>query len=529
MSLSRRTFIKHSTILAAAAGLSGHASGLFAATDGTQTLVVSQFPEPTVLTNALTTDGTIYTVTSKLFDGLLSYDNQRQPVPRLATDWHVSADGLVYTFNLRAGVTWHDGQPFSADDVAFSLQNIWRTFNSRGITTFAPVNKVETPTPLQVVITLSTPAPYLLSALSSTDAQVLPKHLYDAGNPLTNPYNIKPIGTGPFKFERWDRGVSINLVKNEQYWDTGKPHLDSLIFRIIPDLTAASAALETQAVQLASVALSNVKRLRNVPQLQVSEISAPYSPGLVGFEFNLEKPAFQDVRVRQAFAHAVDRDFIVKNIYFGFAKSAYSAIPSSMSDFYDDTVPRYPFDLAKAEALLEEAGLKKGADGVRLTVYNDPNPANETLQIAHYLRSNLAKIGVKLVIRSQDFPEYVNRVYTRRDFDTTLISATAGPDPVMGTQRFYQSSNFKPGIAFSNGARYANPRVDELLAQGQSEVDPVKRKALYAEFQQIVLTDLPKIPLVSPTVVVVTQKRLKDFFNSSEALYGNFADARYQA
>jgi peptide/nickel transport system substrate-binding protein len=529
MSLSRRTFIKHSTILAAAAGLSSHASGLFAATDGTQTLVVSQFPEPTVLTNALTTDGTIYTVTSKLFDGLLSYDNQRQPVPRLATDWHVSADGLVYTFNLRAAVTWHDGQPFSADDVAFSLQNIWRTFNSRGITTFAPVSKVETPTPLQVVITLSTPAPYLLSALSSTDAQVLPKHLYATGNPLTNPYNIKPIGTGPFKFERWDRGVSINLVKNEQYWDTGKPHLDSLIFRIIPDLTAASAALETQAVQLASVALSNVKRLRNVPQLQVSEISAPYSPGLVGFEFNLEKPVFQDVRVRQAFAHAVDRDFIVKNIYFGFAKSAYSAIPSSMSDFYDDTVPRYPFDLGKAEALLEEAGLKKGADGVRLTVYNDPNPANETLQIAHYLRSNLAKIGVKLVIRSQDFPEYVNRVYTRRDFDTTLISATAGPDPVMGTQRFYQSSNFKPGIAFSNGARYANPRVDELLAQGQGEVDPVKRKALYAEFQQIVLTDLPKIPLVSPTVVVVTQKQLKDFFNSSEALYGNFADARYQA
>ncbi|WP_447650498.1 ABC transporter substrate-binding protein [Pseudomonas abietaniphila] len=527
--MSRRTFIKHSTILAAAAGLSSHASGLFAATDGTQTLVVSQFPEPTVLTNALTTDGTIYTVTSKLFDGLLSYDNQRQPVPRLATDWHVSADGLVYTFNLRAAVTWHDGQPFSADDVAFSLQNIWRTFNSRGITTFAPVSKVETPTPLQVVITLSTPAPYLLSALSSTDAQVLPKHLYATGNPLTNPYNIKPIGTGPFKFERWDRGVSINLVKNEQYWDTGKPHLDSLIFRIIPDLTAASAALETQAVQLASVALSNVKRLRNVPQLQVSEISAPYSPGLVGFEFNLEKPVFQDVRVRQAFAHAVDRDFIVKNIYFGFAKSAYSAIPSSMSDFYDDTVPRYPFDLGKAEALLEEAGLKKGADGVRLTVYNDPNPANETLQIAHYLRSNLAKIGVKLVIRSQDFPEYVNRVYTRRDFDTTLISATAGPDPVMGTQRFYQSSNFKPGIAFSNGARYANPRVDELLAQGQGEVDPVKRKALYAEFQQIVLTDLPKIPLVSPTVVVVTQKQLKDFFNSSEALYGNFADARYQA
>lgn len=529
MSISRRLFIKDSIILTAGAGLLSQASGVFAAVDGKQTLVVSQFPEPSILTNALTTDGTIYTVTSKVFDGLLSYNDQRQPVPRLATDWQVSDDGLVYTFNLRPGVTWHDGQPFTSADVAFTLENIWRKYNSRGISTFAPVNKVQTPTPLQVVLTLSTPAPYLLSALSSTDAQVLPKHLYEDGNPLSNPYNIKPIGTGPFKFERWDRGVSINLVRNDAYWDQGKPHLDALIFRIIPDLTSASAALETQAVQLASVALSNVKRLRGINQLQVSEISSPYSPGLVGFEFNLEKPVFQDVRVRQAFAHAIDRDFVIKNIYFGFAQPAYSAIPSSMSDFYNDNVPRYPFDLKKAEALLEEAGLKKDANGVRLTVFNDPNPASETLQIANYLRSNLAKIGVKLVIRSQDFPEYVNRVYTRRDFDTTLITATAGPDPVMGTQRFYYSSNFKPGIAFSNGARYANPRVDELLDLGQAEVDPAKRKAWYDEFQQIVLTDLPKIPIVSPTVVVVTQKQLKDFFNSSEALYGNFADARYQA
>ncbi|WP_300727635.1 ABC transporter substrate-binding protein [Pseudomonas sp.] len=529
MSITRRLFLKDALILAAGAGVLTQASSVFARVDGKQTLVVSQFPEPSILTNALTTDGTIYTVTSKVFDGLLSYNAQRQPVPRLATDWQVSPDGLVYTFNLRPGVTWHDGQPFGSQDVAFTLEHIWRTFNSRGIITFAPVIKVQTPTPLQVVLTLSSPAPYLLSALSSTDAQVLPKHVYENGNPLTNPYNLKPIGTGPFKFERWDRGVSINLVRNEQYWDTGKPHLDALIFRIIPDLSAASAALETQAVQLASVALSNVQRLRGIRQLQVSEISAPYSPGLVGFEFNLEKPVFQDVRVRQAFAHAIDRDFVVKNIYFGFAQPAYSTLPAAMSDFYNDAVPRYPFDLAKAEALLEEAGLKRDAKGVRLTVFNDPNPTSETLQIAHYLRSNLAKIGVKLVIRAQDFPEYVNRVYTRRDFDTTLITATAGPDPVMGTQRFYASTNFKPGIAFSNGSRYANKRVDELLELGQTELDPVKRKAWYDEFQLIALTDLPKIPIVSPTVVVVTQKHLQDFFNSSEALYGNFADAHYPA
>lgn len=528
MPFTRRDFLKDSLVFTAGLGLVGTFSKVIAA-DGARTLVVSQFPEPTVLTNALTTDGTIYSLTSKLFDGLVSYDAQRQPVPRLATAWSVSDDGLTWTFDLRPGVTWHDGQPFGAADVAYSLQEVWRKFNSRGVSTFAPVRQVDTPTPLQVVLHLDKPAPYLLSALSSIDAQVLPRHLYEGSNPLTNPYNLKPIGTGPFRFERWDRGVSVNLVKNERYWDTGKPHLDGLIFRVIPDPSAASAALETNAIQLASVALSNVKRLRTVPSLQVTEIDAPYSPGLVGFEFNLEKPVFQDVRVRQAFAHAVDRDFIVRNIYFGYARPAFSAFPASMSDFYDDSVPRYPFDLQRAEALLEEAGLRKGADGIRLTVYNDPNPANETLQIAQYLRGSLAKIGVKLVIRSQDFPEYVNRVYTRRDFDTTLISATAGPDPVMGTQRFYHSGNFKPGIAFSNGARYANPRVDAVLDAAQAETDPDKRRALYHEFQQLVLTDLPKIPLVQPSVVVVTQNSLKDFFNSSEALYGNFADARFQA
>lgn len=528
MPFNRRSLIKRTLVLGTGLGLGAHFAPLLAAGNARR-LVVAQYPEPTVLTNATTTDGTIYTLTSKLFDGLVSYDAQRQPVPRLATGWSVSDDGLTWTFDLRPGVLWHDGQPFGAADVAYSLQEVWRKYNSRGVITFAPVREVQTPTPLRVVLRLDRPAPYLLGALSSIDAQVLPRHLYEGSNPLSNPHNTRPIGTGPFRFARWERGVAIELVRNEQYWDAGKPHLDGLVFRIVPDLSAASAALETNAIQLASVALSNVARLRGVPQLKVSEIDAPYSPGLVGFEFNLERPVLQDVRVRQAFAHAIDRDFIVRNIYFGFARPAFSAFPASMAEFYDDSVPRYPFDLKRAEALLDEAGLPRGADGIRLTLHNDPNPANETLQIAHYVRASLAKIGVRLVIRNQDFPEYVNRVYTRRDFDTTLIAATAGPDPVLGTQRFYHSGNFKPGIAFSNGARYANPEVDALLDAAQAQIDPAKRRALYHRFQQQVMSDLPKIPLVQPTVVVVSQGNLHDLFNSSEALYGNFADARLQA
>ncbi|MES1162296.1 MAG: ABC transporter substrate-binding protein, partial [Rhizobacter sp.] len=194
--------------------------------------------------------------------------------------------------------------------------------------------------------------------------------------------------------------------------------------------------------------------------------------------------------------------------------------------FYTEDVPTYPFDLKKAEALLEAAGLKRNAQGIRLTFTNDPNDSAGLLfRTAQVLRSNLARIGVRMEIRTQDFGEFVNRVYTRRDFDTILYTANAGPDPAIGTQRFYWSKNIQPGVAFSNGAAYNNPEVDRLLEAAQVEIDPVKRRALYVRFQQVVQTDLPKIPLISSESVLVAHRNLRDFLTSGDGGYGNFADA----
>jgi len=493
------------------------------------TLVIGVGREPPLLTSALTTAGPTQTVSGKIFDGLLTYDTAFKPQPQLATSWKSSADGLSITLNLRPDVRWHDGKPFTSADVAFSVLEAWKKYNARGRSTFLNVEQVDTPSPLVAVLRLARPAPFILQALASTESQVIPKHLYAGTDVMANPHNSAPVGTGPFRFVRWEKGRQLVLERNPDYWDkaSGRPYLDQIVFRQVTDPGAAVAALETGSVHLsAELPLSDIKNLANRANLAVHRRNNNANLGITGIEFNLERPLFQDLRVRQAVAHSIEREFLLKNVWFGYGTVEHGPIPSGFQDFYTADVPRYPFDLKKAEALLEAAGHKRNAQGIRLQFTCDPNATGNTLsQTAQVLRSNLARIGVKLDVRSQDFGEFINRVYTRRDFDTSIVGASAGPDPAIGTQRFYWSKNIQPGVAFSNGAAYRNPEVDRLLEAAQVENDPVKRRALYVRFQQIVQTDLPKIPLISAESVVVASRQLRDFLSTSEGTLGNFAGA----
>ncbi len=523
MTFTRRHFL-------AAAYTSGFADWALAADAAPVkggTLVIAVNREPPTLTSAITTAGPTQIVSGKVFDGLLTYDTDLKPRPQLATAWETSPDGLAITFHLREGVRWHDGKPFTSADVAYSVLEAWKKHNARGRSTFLNVERVDTPSPQVAVLRLSKPAPYILRALSSVESQVLPQHLYAGTDVLANPHNNAPVGTGPFRFVRWERGRQLVLERNADYWDAGKPRLDGIVFRQIPDLAAAGAALETGGAQLAAeVATSDIRALAARPDLVAHRNTALNTSGVTGFEFNLDRPQFRDPRVRQAIAHAVDREFLLKNVWYGYGTVANAPIPKGFADFTTDDVPTYPFDLKKAEALLEAAGLKRNAQGVRLAFTNDPNDtAGLLFRTAQVLRSNLARIGVKMEIRSQDFGEFVNRVYTRRDFDTILYSANAGPDPSIGTQRFYWSKNIQQGVAFSNAAGYRNAEVDRLLETAQVETDPAKRRALYVRFQQLVQTDLPKIPLVSTEAVIVAHRSVRDALTTGDGVYGNFAGA----
>ncbi|MET0265750.1 MAG: ABC transporter substrate-binding protein [Duganella sp.] len=518
--LTRRDFIG---ALSAGAVLPAMAATAEAPVRG-GTLVVGASPEPTTLTSAITSAGPTQLVSGKIFDGLLTYDLALRPQPQLATAWSVSKDGLSVRFTLRPNVRWHDGKPFTSADVAFTLEKVWKVYHSRGRGTFANVSKVSTPDALTVVLQLSKPSPFLLSALASTESQVLPAHLYRSGEVLTNRANNAPVGTGPFRFVRWNRGSDIVLERNPEYWQVQQPYLDRLIFRFLPDTGAAAAALETGAIQLATaMAPADIARLRKHGALAVDTRPTGYSSLITSFEFNLDRPALRDPRVRQAIAHGIDRDFLVKNVWFGDAVAATSPLPATLPAFFGSDLPAYRFNLQQATALLDQAGLKPDSRGVRLMLSCDPYPSPPLLQAAQYLRASLRRIGVQLNVRVQDAGEFVNRIYTRREFDTTIYSANAGPDPAISTQRFYSSKNFQPGIAFSNGANYRNPQVDQLLEAAQVELDPARRRALYLQFQQIVMRDAVTLPLVAWSLPVLSHKRVRNITVSADGVLGNFA------
>jgi peptide/nickel transport system substrate-binding protein len=470
--------------------------------------------------------GAAYYISGKATESLLTYDEDFNPQPLLATEWTVAEDGLRYWFKLREGVKWHDGEDFTAEDVAFSILAL-KEHHPRGRATFASVEQANVLAPNEVELILSKPAPFLLSAIASFEAPIVPKHLYEGTNIPENPHNAAPIGTGPYKFVEWVRGSHALFTRNENYWGAPKPHLDQIIFRFIIDPAAAVAAIETGEVQVSTtnIPLTDVERLKANPNLVVDTRPAPYSPSIARAEFNLENPYLADIKVRHAIAHAVDKDFIVNTIYLGYATRLDGPVSPDLTRFFTPDLPKYAFDPAKADALLDEAGYPKGADGWRFKLFIDPTqPSGPPKQTAEYFAQALAKVGIQVDLRTQDFATFVKRVFTDRDFDIAIEGMSNLYDPTVGIQRLYWSKNFKPGVPFTNGSKYSNPEVDRLLEAAAVEVDQAKRVELFNQFQRIVVEDLPTLDIVTPAVLTIYDKRVQNLKVGVEDLWSNGAD-----
>lgn len=473
-------------------------------------LIIGQNPDPLALCSAGSIDGGTLAVSAPLFDRLFVQSAAGQIEPQLALSCDTSRDGLVATLKLRPGVTWHDGKPFTSEDVACSLLEVWKKHHARSTMAYANLVGVDTPEPGVVALRFSKPVPYLLSALSDGASQVVPAHLYKNTTVLSNPANSRPVGTGPYRFAAWERGNHVQLERNPRYWNGNRPYLDGIIFKSLGDAATLVAALETGSIHYAgaNLAVADIERLRKQPGLKVQPNNAAFTPTLAGFAFNLNRPALRDVRVRQAFAHAIDRQFILRNIYQGYGELADSAVIPG-TPFHSDDVPHYAFDLKKAAALLDAAGLRPDSHGVRLTLTNDIMPPNAHHQrSAQFIRATLARIGVKLQLRSASLGEYLNRVFTRRDWDTITYSTGYDADPALGLQRFYWSKTIQPGVPFTNATHYSTPQVDQLLEAAQIEMDVTRRRQLYAQVQRIVQTDLPTIPILYPQPISVFNRRL---------------------
>lgn len=514
--------------LALAVGLA--AAGLAQAADppksgGTLNFLVD--PEPPVILAIAHTAGPTTKVTAKTNEGLLAYDFDLTPKPQLATSWEVSPDGLTYTFHLREGVKWHDGQPFTSADVERSIQ-LLKQYHPRGRNTFANVDRIETPDAHTAVIVLSKPAPFLLTAFAAQESPIVPAHVFGDGDPASNPAVNAPIGTGPFVFKEWVRGSHIVYERNPDYWDTGKPYLDRLVVRFIPDPAARAAAIETGEVDIGGetpVSRGDVDRLRENPRLGFETKGNEYSGSVARIEFNLQNPYLKDVRVRRAIAHAVDRQAILDIVYYGQGRIATTPIGPNLPKWSATEIPTYSYDPAEAEALLDAAGFPRGADGVRFKLVHDPLPYGDSpKRTGEYIQQALKAVGIDVELRSQDFATYIKRVYTDRDFDFTNNLMGNLYDPTIGVQRLYWSKNFKKGVPFSNGSGWQNAEADAALEAAAVETDETKRQQAFADFQRLVYEDVPSITLLNYDQIAIFDRKVRDHTVGAGGLNENFAD-----
>lgn len=510
--------------LSALALTGGRASAQVAKKGGTLTFLITT--EPTSLVTIATVGTPSLTVSAKTTEGLLEYDYDIKPRPGLATEWSISPDGKTYTFKLRPNVKFHDGKPFTSADVAYSIQ-LLKTVHPRGRNTFANVVEVKTPDPLTAVIELGKPAPYLIKALTAAESPMLPRHLYEGTDPLANQNGNAPVGTGPYRFKEWVRGSHLIFERNPDYWNPDLPRIDRMVCKFVPDAGARSIAFENGSADIGyrtPVALADLERLKKLPHLVFSTDGTSYSYNVQCLQFNFDSQFFKNIKVRQAIAHSIDRAALLKTVVYGYGTVSHVPIAPGLKEFHDPTPSPYAFDLKKAEQLLDEAGFPRGANKIRFKVPLDYNPiGDDGRRTCEFIRASLSRIGIAVEVRSADLSAFAKRIYTDREFDMTYNGHSNLFDPTVGVQRIYWSKNFKKGVPFSNASNYNNPKVDALLEGAAVENDPVKRKAMFIEFQKIYAEEVPDISLYSPLYLTIKNKRVHEDSLTADGVESNMA------
>ena len=404
------------------------------------TLVMLVQPEPPTLASYLSTSGPIGMVAAKIYDGLLEYDTELKPQPSLAESWTVSDDGLTMTFKLRDGVKFHDGKPLTSADVQFSIMEVAKVTHPRGPNTFAAVSEVVTPDESTVVLKLSEPAPYMMMAFSGYETPILPKHIFGQGDLRSHPNANRPIGSGPFRFVEWKKGQYIRLDRNPDYWKKGQPYLDRIVARFIADPSTRTAALEKGEAHFAAmgaVPFNDAKKLSANPNLTVTTKGHEMFSPVAELLLNTERKPLDDKRVRQAISYAMDRQFLIDNIWFGYGKPATGPMSSNFapSGLYTSDVTIYQVGekgVEMANKILDDAGYKKNADGVRFELMHDSLPyGQEWTRFGEYVQQQLGKIGIKVTIRQEDVARWLARTYKTHDFDTTANYLFNLADPVI--------------------------------------------------------------------------------------------------
>ena len=478
------------------------------------TLVVAIDADPGSLNPAVTSNGGVHTSGEPLFNGLVGLDKDGKLTPELAASWRIDGGGNLYTFTLRDGVKWHDGRPFTADDVKFTFEKALLPLHSRTRASLGSANPtIETPDPRTVIFRFPQPYAPLLQQLNVTEAPIIPKHVYEGCTDLATvpgcAANKNPIGTGPFKLTSYTI-QEIRMARNPDYFRSGQPYLDELVQRVIPD----------RGTQVTALKAGEVDWLWNAPGPDLAGLRADRNIGLTNvgrgpgggncvltLAFNMRPPAgrppiLTDIRVRQAIVAGINRQQAADQILFGQGRVAVAPIHSAITFASAQGLNLPGFDLARSRRLLDEAGwkLESGQTRVARGVRDVPDGTELTIDMDHFtgqqgdyaqvMKSQLREVGINVTTKQMDNPTLSKNVFTDRTFDTATISYCNEADPQIGVRRQYHSSQIST-TAFSNGAGYSNPDMDRLWDQSSTEPVAERRTPIFRQIQELAIRDLP--------------------------------------
>lgn len=425
-------------------------------------------------------------IMDNVFEGLMGFDEAGATVPRLAEKCDISGDGLKYNFTLRKGVKFHNDKEFKAEDVKYSYEKLAGLNGSKPLSTkFTGIKSIETPDDNTVIINLK-----------DKDASFLSKCIIDVVPKDYENQSQKPVGTGPFKFAEYVAGQKVILEKNNEYYDSKrKASVDKVEFRIMTDPSAILMALKAGDLDLAGI---NAKDIPTV-QKDFDVMQSPQNMVQL-FALNNSVKPFNDIKVRQAINYAIDKEALINVVGEGCATKLDSNMSPIMKVFYQDGLGKYEYNVDKAKALLKEAGYENGFS----TTVTVPSNYKFHVDTAQMIADQLSKVGIKLEIKQIEWAQWLDQVYTKADYDSTVIAFTGKLDPNDVLVR-YESKYSKNFVKFSD-AKY-----DELIKNAMLETDEKKRADMYKECQKILVDQAASVYIMDPNLIMASKKNLKGF------------------
>ena len=466
---------------------------------------------PSSLNPNLALDEAAIVLGRSLFNQLVTLNETGRLLPDLAESWSVSSDGLTYTFKLRSGVRWHDGATLTSADVRWTFETVARD-GFAGTSVLAPVASITTPDDLTVVVALKHAWAPFATDLAGPGLSILPQHVYEGRDWRTHPANQRPVGTGAFKFGRWENDGTLILEANEQFFRSG-PYVERLVFEVV-SVDGIGDKLLSGAADYSATRPPFLDLSKPAPE-PLAVRSLPSSARLY-LAMNLRRAPFDDVRVRRALASAIDRLEIVSGALGGVGAPALGWYTPDVEWAYNPEARVPEYDLGEARRLLDEAGLRlKGRERFRASLVV-PNAA-PMRAVADILRKQLGALGVTLTIQRMAPAEWPKRTIVKHDFDLTVVSGGQGPDPDQLRRRFLATVESGAYIG------YANSEFAEAVERGARVIDVAARAEAYHRAQEILARDVPFIPLAESTKLVVYNRRVSGLPQlEARSLVGSF-------